>query len=555
MRRFTLTMAVVLLAVAGYSQQPSATGKYLSEVQKAQYVKQLGLKPTSLTLPKQAATNRLASQLRKAAQGTPITEQPEGTLYKNLYTYAKGFTSMWGMIYEDQVDGATKDLVVAADGTCYIKNPISFMATDSWIKGKKTVGDTIAVELPQAIYVMDNGDGNTVNYFAYKMKYEQIDGENQYVVDDASQTVKFVWRNDSLVKADNTSLIGMGNPNGVWNGLGDLEMSATVCPFTNEAPSANATVNKYVVSYHPSSSSTHQRIMSAAFDGDNVFIKGLDTSLPDAWIKGKRDGNQIVFPGAQFLGLDTVRSNYKFCIPGVERWNDEEYYSELVSLPNATFTYDEATQSFTTKDGFVTNYGYRAFQESFSVIGQPAFNLWNEIVAAPQNPRIIQYSPATTSTGYLIFAADNYNVEGAFMDPDKTFYNIYFDDELVTFAPDQYVGLTEEMTDVPINFDETTHYDIQTYGNQHRLNIYDIGFERIGVQVIYKDGDKRLTSDIVYYPESTGIDNGITSNNAAKHVYYVDLSGRKVAQPAHGMYIKTMKMDDGSVKSVKVIVK
>ena len=50
------------------------------------------------------------------------------------------------------------------DGTVYIQNPMTFFPTNSWIKGHKTIGDTIAVELPQLIYVNDND----VNYYAHE---------------------------------------------------------------------------------------------------------------------------------------------------------------------------------------------------------------------------------------------------------------------------------------------------------------------------------------------------------------------------------------------------
>ena len=54
---------------------------------------------------------------------------------------------------------------------------MTFFPTNSWIKGHKTIGDTIAVELPQLIYINDND----VNYYATRMNFEVVDGNNQYV--------------------------------------------------------------------------------------------------------------------------------------------------------------------------------------------------------------------------------------------------------------------------------------------------------------------------------------------------------------------------------------
>lgn len=82
--------------------------------------------------------------------------------------------------------------------------------------------EMIAVELPQLIYVNDND----IKYYATRMNFEIIDGNNQYVKDPKSQTIKFVWRNDSLIKTENDVLIGMTSTDGDWNGIGDLVSSS-----------------------------------------------------------------------------------------------------------------------------------------------------------------------------------------------------------------------------------------------------------------------------------------------------------------------------------------
>ena len=54
------------------------------------------------------------------------------------------------------------------------------------------------------------------------MNFEVVEGNNQYVKDSVSQTIKFIWRNDSLIKTEDDVLIGMTNEEGSWNGIGDL---------------------------------------------------------------------------------------------------------------------------------------------------------------------------------------------------------------------------------------------------------------------------------------------------------------------------------------------
>ena len=55
--------------------------------------------------------------------------------------------------------------------------------------------------------------------------------------------------------------------------------------------------------------------------------------------------------------------------------------------------------------------------------------------------------------------------------------------------------------------------------------------------------------------DTDGIDN--IGANASKFVstVFTDLSGRKVARPAKGVYIQTVRKADGTVKSVKRVFK
>ena len=83
--------------------------------------------------------------------------------------------------------------------------------------------------------------------------------------------------------------------------------------------------------------------------------------------------------------------------------------------------------------------------------------------------------------------------------------------------------------------------------------IYDKA-TRIGVQAFYQDGDKRLVTDIVYSDGTTVSSiNGIT-DVVTGETFYTDLSGRRVAKLTKGIYIKSVRMADGTIKSEKIIV-
>ena len=520
--RFTLSFAAALLSAASFAQAPAS---YAKAVKKAPAM---------------------------------ITEQPAGKLYKDMYGYAEGFESMWGEIYESKKDGFARDFVVGDDGAYYMKNPISFMPTNSWIKGEKAEGDTIIFKLPQYIFdneVSDEDGDRTVKYYASRLKFQKIDGENNYVIDEDSQDMKFVWRNDSLIKVDDGDVLGMTSENGSWNGLGDLTSETAVNPFTNEAPQDPSKAVRRIFTFHPSERNTTQRVSDVVVEGDDYYMNNVDANIPEAWIHGKIKDGKVTFSGPQYLGLDKNASQFRFNFPANVYYDEDTYMTEYQTLNSVTFDYDAETQALSNCEyGFMSNYGYRLIALQMQVMMQPTVDYWNEVVARPQNPRIINYTPADAGSGCLIVDIPRNNVEDCFMDQSRVFFNVYFDDELMTFYPDQYKGITEAMTDVPVDFTDSK-YDFQSFGSQHRIVIYDSGFDRAGIRVIYKNGDNTLSSDIVW---SDGTVTGLKSaaiGSAVKSVDFYDLNGTAVNNPQHGVFVKKTVMSDGTVKTSKVVVK
>ena len=102
-------------------------------------------------------------------------------------------------------------------------------------------------------------------------------------------------------------------------------------------------------------------------------------------------------------------------------------------------------------------------------------------------------------------------------------------------------------------FSEKTHYDFENRGNAHAVMIYE-NASRIGVQAFYLDGDKRLTTDIVYSDGTVVSGIKEVSEMTMGKPFYTDLSGRRVENPTKGVYVKSVRMADGQLKSEKVIL-
>ena len=84
----------------------------------------------------------------------------------------------------------------------------------------------------------------------------------------------------------------------------------------------------------------------------------------------------------------------------------------------------------------------------------------------------------------------------------------------------------------------------------YRLEIYKYekgkGYTKIG------DGPSVTVNQV--YADPTGIA-GVENSADVKSLDFFDLSGRKVSKPQHGLYVKRTTMSDGTVKTVKQVVK
>lgn len=87
----------------------------------------------------------------------------------------------------------------------------------------------------------------------------------------------------------------------------------------------------------------------------------------------------------------------------------------------------------------------------------------------------------------------------------------------------------------------------------YQLKTYD-SFMMNGIPVYNLRGfGPKLTVNYVYQDPS-GIDGNI-ADKAVETISYYDMSGRKTPVPANGLFVKKTKYADGTVNSVKVLVK
>lgn len=123
---------------------------------------------------------------------------------------------MYYYAVDHQSTGDWQRMVFGEDGAVYLENPINSIYTQTWIKGYRTEGDTIAFQLPQAIFSEEDVfSGDTRYGYLERVRPGERNGKQTLVPneDPADQVLKYVWHGDSLkMVLPEGELIGMCLP-------------------------------------------------------------------------------------------------------------------------------------------------------------------------------------------------------------------------------------------------------------------------------------------------------------------------------------------------------
>ena len=573
MRHLYTAFAAALIASSAATAQTAATRnvRLTPNKQAIALAKKSNFRP-AVKLGSTAASGKrfnIASTTGTTATAPIINAQPEGKLHANFYFSGESFVDMMG--YEAQLpfDGIWGKIVEAPDNkTIYINNPIGAYYSDAWIKGERTTGDTIEVKLPQQ-FVHEEYDGMSTDAWLYKLvpvKVEQ-DGETYttFKPDSTSQTVKYVWRNDSIVLVNTTQdskLLGMCTEEGEWYGYGDYIQQYTVFDQQPVAPKDETKATQMSITYYDSGQ-MYGRVKKAVREGNDIYIAGLNENIPSGWAKGTISGNKATFSGHQYMGLDSVTASYAFFEPVSHSmvWDSEIGDSiESLTLADAiTFDYDADKGTLSTDSTFVANQGYKMFNQVFTYDGA-TIEPWTEKAATPLavDASTMSYMPFSEEYGYglLAFAPSEFDADGYILDANKLYYSIYLDDDVLTIDPDDYTLFPYETTEIPFTYSDML--DFVNYAGMWQVYTFVTGIDRIGVQMIYKGGGEVRKSAITYI-SATDEDPSAVSNVAqtgkVAGVTYTDLSGRRVSRPGKGLFIQTTRLADGTITTSKRLFK
>ena len=500
----------------------------------------------------------------KFSEADIVRDTPEGE--KALWSKSCDYYSstMFG-VSQGSTKGMPCTVVEGADGAFWIYAPFAGIDTRSWLKADID-GDVMTVNLPQAIYSDGDDDGNTYVYVAQMCHFEledPDDGSGRYFAEEGDTQLVFnkegdTWKMQMSEVNDKPMVMGLvAADDGTWCIFSDWNIGLT--PFDGELLELPAGVNteKWEMVIQVDGNYVTGQDVNVGFDGDDVYLNGISSMFPDAWIKGSVADGKVSFPSHQYIGADEVNSSFGFFYGATEElvYNEEWdfWYTVTNFADNLIFDYDPAARTMTTEGTLLINRGdWEVYAiESFTA---PRMAFATEVTDfRPMNPVQSLFSEAGDYAGSEYFDFPTVNSSHQLLDTSKLYYRVYLDNELLTFYPDEYVGLDGEASEIPFLF--TNQNNMGFYGIcncTHFFTFTFTGFETMGIQTLYRDGDNVYESDIVT-AYSAGIDEMAESEVAS--IEWYDIAGCRVQRPDKGIYIKRTVYENGSVKTAKTIVR
>lgn len=491
---------------------------------------------------------------------TPITARPEGKQIMNQVRKATSFysTGTDGAAI-DSVDYYIGDLVEAADGTVYLKNPFTYFPSGTWLKLDRLSGDTLVARLPQAIFE-DPDDDNAV-YYASRLTLTSSESGQTYGIErkqDGSYAcdVKFLYSNGTLTMINGDgetdgmpkSILGVVSASGGWGEYG--EASFSVRPLTLSPVQLPSGIHRQLCSftytdYYGDVSET----LEMGISGNKVYLTNPFTNEDVQWIEGTIEGDSVVFT-SQYLGANRSAGYHMFFCPGVYSDLYEEGY-ELA--PRLTFAYDKTKGTLTADDpkSMLINIGDRRLYYA-AAYRVPKLAISNVAVARPANPVIDKFSkPGSDGAGSLQFTLPSQDVNGQSLFKGNLYYKIYTGEgKTFVFDPSEYNKLDTALDEIAYGFSD--NHDFFFSDDTHLFYIYG-KVDSIGVQSIYK-GDSELRSDIVWTTgKTTSSVSLIPATTKVVGISYYSLDGRRINEPSRGMFIRQRKTADGKTYTDKII--
>lgn len=507
-----------------------------------------------------------------------ITEAPEGKLTTMLGS-SQTFYIYYDEVAMDETFGSAYEGVFTESGEVYLKNPVSMLDWDTYIKGKVT-DEGLQFDFPQILYVLDDEEEGFELYVDV-LEYTEVESpdnpDDYYVTFEPSEetrSITFTKMGDGSYAMLDDFMMGV-TWEGIWQGYG--EMYLTLQPFeatVSEVPEGIDYDYSYLLADELNGwDHTVLRTMAIGEADGVTYIKGISNSMPDAVIHGvfDKETNTLTIPSDQFLGK--YYNHYIFMMVGEGySYYDEDWGEDMISFDITddpmVLKYDPETNVYTPviPEGYefsyiIFNFGNTETYPCEYYAVDRIFSQGEITDYAPIAPEVIAVNEIQMFDPEYSYAFEfnifGDNEEGQILIDNNIYYNIFINGELFTFTAEEYPLLEdegiEEITDIPVFLNVGD--DIFASGNYHGVAFKRKDIETIGVRAVYIDGEIRGESKIVTI-DTNGDPVGVSAieASAAEVSEIYDLNGRRISgHPGKGVFIKRTVLSDGSIRTEKRI--
>lgn len=295
---------------------------------------------TSLAAPRTIDANALNAPANALEDYGIITEQPAG----ELRTYDRSGYAYY--VVNDYVrrgaQTGTIDIVFADGNKVYLKDPLSKLIVNTWVEGTLSDdGKTITLPMNQNIqYDTEVNQPIAIKMMSYDEDYEEME-----VLSTAQVT--YTITEDKITLNGTGKYLCMGavwTTSNEWAGFADYNSVYTpaITDELVEVPDGlTSDVYKFKGDEYQGGELNYNS--NVAFDGNDVYVQGILADMPNAWIKGTRNGSTVTFASGQYLGLLANKPVYMMA---VNRMNTSE-------IQDLVLNYDEVNEKFSNDSQFL----------------------------------------------------------------------------------------------------------------------------------------------------------------------------------------------------------
>ena len=430
-----------------------------------------------------------------------------------------------------------KTVKVAYDGDDVYVSGLSYFCPDAFVKGTFTNDNTVVFTAWQYCGSYSFSDGDADIYFAGVEDLTNRVAADCVATYDAANDV-FTFTNypaEFYSMGEDSGLTAYWNPGTTITKIeGEVELPVEI-PSDLETEVYSYSAQDYFDEKEVSWS------VKVGFYNEEVYIQGLSSVLPNAWVKGTLADGVVTIPN-QLLG--SYRNDNLYFVGYNENLQDSYFLN-----------YDAQTGSFVEGDNayMINLYKDKIDRSVYEFLYDVKIKKIVERVATPANPSFanMQFTPKGDKIETSLAVVDT---DGNGLVTNKLFYKLYIKDELgsdapLTFTKELYPTLENDMEEIPYGFENADFAN-----GVVALKMEHADWNQIGLQSIYKGLGETRESEIVWYnivkPVKTTLPEGLT-------VTVHDFSGTEgsndeefastlnIAIDGNDMYIQGLAADAG----------